>query len=50
MTTHIPSLTLPSQVFATPAASILLPILLGDSVGFVVQRMYNDFFCKASVE
>ncbi|KAK3172705.1 hypothetical protein OEA41_006029 [Lepraria neglecta] len=34
MTTHIPSLTLPGQVFASPASSILLPIALGTSVGF----------------
>jgi benzodiazapine receptor len=31
------SITLPSQVFATPAASILLPIALGTAVGFSQQ-------------
>lgn len=36
MTTFIPSLTLPSQVFAQPATSILLPLLLGNGVGFIV--------------
>ena len=36
MTAYIPSLTLPSQVFSTPAASIILPIALGTSVGFAV--------------
>jgi len=37
MTAYIPSLTLPSQVFAQPAASILLPIALGTSVGYAVR-------------
>jgi len=37
MTSYIPSITLPSQVFATPAASILLPIVLGTSVGFSIR-------------
>ena len=39
MTSYIPSLTLPSQVFAQPAASILLPVALGTAVGFSMQRM-----------
>lgn len=34
MTTYIPSLTLPSFIFETPAASILLPIAAGTAVGF----------------
>ena len=38
MTTYIPSLTLPGQVFANPAASILLPIALGTGIGFAVRR------------
>ncbi|MCJ1458690.1 hypothetical protein MMC28_009064 [Mycoblastus sanguinarius] len=37
MTTYIPSLTLPAQVFAQPAASILLPVALGTSIGFVIR-------------
>ncbi len=36
MTTFIPSITLPSQVFAQPATSILLPLLLGNGIGFIV--------------
>lgn len=38
MTTYIPSLTLPGQVFANPASSILLPMALGTGIGFVVRR------------
>lgn len=38
MTSYIPSLTLPSQVFAEPAVSILLPIVLGSGIGYVVSR------------
>ncbi|KXT07409.1 hypothetical protein AC578_418 [Pseudocercospora eumusae] len=34
MTTHIPSLTLPSILFEQPAAAILLPIAAGTAVGF----------------
>jgi len=37
MTSFIPSLTLPAGVFASPAASILLPIALGTAVGFSVR-------------
>ncbi|KAL9137622.1 MAG: hypothetical protein Q9175_001173 [Cornicularia normoerica] len=36
MTTYIPSLTLPKEVFAQPAVSILLPMALGTSIGFIV--------------
>ena len=36
MTTFIPSLTLPHHIFASPAASILLPIAAGTFVGFAV--------------
>ncbi|MCJ1249206.1 hypothetical protein MMC30_006429 [Trapelia coarctata] len=36
MTSYIPSITLPGQIFAQPAASILLPIVLGTSVGFSI--------------
>lgn len=38
MTSYIPSITLPGQVFATPAASILLPVALGTAVGFSIRR------------
>ncbi|KAI9743537.1 MAG: hypothetical protein M1818_002851 [Claussenomyces sp. TS43310] len=34
MTTYIPHLTLPSAVFANPAASVLLPVVLGSAVGY----------------
>ncbi|MCJ1280928.1 hypothetical protein MMC26_000246 [Xylographa opegraphella] len=37
MTSYIPSITLPAQVFAQPAASILLPIALGTSIGFAIR-------------
>lgn len=42
MTTFIPSLTLPAAVFASPAASILLPIALGTAVGFSVSRTHSS--------
>lgn len=38
MTTFIPNLTLPAQVFSTPAISILLPVVLGAAVGYSVSR------------
>ena len=38
MTSYIPSLTLPGQIFAQPAASILLPVALGTAVGFSIRR------------
>jgi len=34
---YIPSITLPAQVFSTPALSILLPITLGTGIGFSVR-------------
>lgn len=37
MTTYIPSLTIPGIVFEKPALAILLPVILGTSVGFSVQ-------------
>ncbi|MCJ1481859.1 hypothetical protein MMC06_002018 [Schaereria dolodes] len=37
MTAYIPSITLPGQIFSQPAASILLPILAGTSIGFYVR-------------
>ena len=38
MTTYIPSLTLPGEIFTRPAVSILLPVALGTSIGFIVRR------------
>lgn len=38
MTSHIPSLTLPGQLFAEPAVSILLPVVLGSGIGYAVSR------------
>ncbi|MCJ1315457.1 hypothetical protein MMC15_000776 [Xylographa vitiligo] len=42
MTSYIPSITLPSQVFAQPAASILLPIALGTGIGFAVRPVDTE--------
>lgn len=42
MTTYIPSLTLPGQLFEQPALSILLPVALGTSIGFIVSRTLLD--------
>lgn len=36
MTTYVPALTLPDRLFASPAASILTPIVLGSAVGIGV--------------
>jgi translocator protein len=41
MTTYIPSLTLPQQLFASPAAAVLFPLALGTGVGFSVSRESN---------
>ncbi|KAJ0118385.1 translocator protein [Diaporthe amygdali] len=38
MTTYIPALTLPERLFASPAASILTPIVLGSAVGIGVSN------------
>ncbi|CRK18950.1 hypothetical protein BN1723_017722 [Verticillium longisporum] len=40
MTTFIPALTLPRQVFDHPATSILLPIALGTAVGYTSSRKF----------
>lgn len=40
MTTYIPALTLPDKVFASPAASILLPIVLGSGVGIGISSKW----------
>ncbi|TKA64034.1 hypothetical protein B0A49_07357 [Cryomyces minteri] len=37
MTSFIPSITLPGFIFEQPAASILLPVLLGSGVGFAMR-------------
>ncbi|MCJ1257455.1 hypothetical protein MMC24_005280 [Lignoscripta atroalba] len=37
MTSYIPSITLPGQLFAQPAASILLPIVTGTGIGLFVR-------------
>jgi len=42
MTSYIPSLTLPSAVFANPAVSILLPIALGTAVGFSMSPKHTQ--------
>jgi benzodiazapine receptor len=38
MTTYIPSITIPTSVFQSPAASILLPVTLGLAVGYGTGR------------
>lgn len=38
MTSYIPSITLPGQLFAEPALSILFPIVVGTGVGYAVSR------------
>jgi len=38
MTTYIPQLTIPHAVFANPAASVLLPLALGMTVGYSTRR------------
>ena len=40
MTTYIPSLTLPGQIFVQPATSILFPLALGAGIGFFIRRTY----------
>jgi len=37
MTTYIPSLTIPGIVFEKPALAILLPVILGTSIGFSIR-------------
>lgn len=36
MTAYLSALTLPDKIFASPAASILTPIVLGSAVGIGV--------------
>lgn len=38
MTTALAHLALPQAVFASPAASILLPVTLGAAVGYSTKR------------
>lgn len=38
MTSHLPSLTLPSFVFENPAIAILLPVVCGTATGFAISR------------
>jgi hypothetical protein len=38
MTTYIPSITIPAAVFNSPAAAILLPVALGNAVGYLTRR------------
>lgn len=40
MTSYIPSITLPGVLFEQPAASILLPVVLGTAVGYSNRRMH----------
>jgi len=44
MTTYIPSLTLPRVVFDTPALSILLPMVVGNVIGFSTRRPFPSLF------
>lgn len=43
---YIPSITLPAAVFETPAASILLPVVAGLTVGYagrnITKKMYQE--------
>lgn len=41
MTTYSPALTLPDKIFASPAASILTPIVLGSAVGIGVSSTFG---------
>lgn len=38
MTTYIPSLTIPGFIFDSPAAAILLPVALGNAIGYLTRR------------
>jgi hypothetical protein len=43
---YINSITLPSQIFATPAASILLPVAFGTAVGYSIRREIIPLACS----
>lgn len=43
MTTYISALTLPDKIFASPAVSILTPIVLGSAVGIGVSSKSFDY-------
>lgn len=49
MTTFIPALTLPHQVFENAAASILLPIALGTAVGYSSRRESMCLSARTSI-
>lgn len=49
MTSYLSSLTLPPFVFATPAVAILLPLALGNAIGFVTRRKYLPQFIGSSL-
>jgi hypothetical protein len=38
MTAYIPSITLPAFIFERPAAAILLPLTLGNAIGYSTRR------------
>jgi translocator protein len=42
MTTYIPSLTLPSVIFEQPAVAILVPLALGNIIGYATRRKSFD--------
>lgn len=42
MTTYLPQLTIPHQVFASAPASILLPVTLGTAVGYSTRRKFSS--------
>lgn len=44
MTTYIPSLTLPAQIFAQPALSILVPVGVGLGIGYFVTRIISPMY------
>ncbi|KAF2085596.1 TspO/MBR-related protein [Saccharata proteae CBS 121410] len=46
MTTYIPQITLPAVIFEKPAASILLPVLAGTTIGYMT-RPQTDSIYKA---
>ena len=47
MTAYIPSLTLPTFLFANPAAAILLPVACGTAIGFSISRTINVLLTMA---
>lgn len=41
MTTYIPALTIPDQIFANKPASVVLPIFLGSAVGIGISSEFG---------